>query len=951
MRNLKKFLALVLAMMMVMGLMVTASATSYTDDGKINDVNREAIEVLSAIKVFEGDGGTFNPKGDIRRAEFAIVLYKLAMGDVDQKNAMLNALDDQFSDVDSKDSHKFSWAAPYINYAAFKDWFEGDSGVGGTFRPGDSISYYEVLVSVLRVLGKGDEIGNNWKFDTAELATKMGLTDGINSLVGNATREDVAQMAFNALIYTEEKGVIYHVEASGGGLLYEGPNEYLAIAATTANAGAVTTWAADLTGSLADVNFNGLHEAPAPGADQFMRPLTKWVDKDNVTVVSIPWKANYSWDGTFTGPDSLTIENVSRQNFSIYYNGVAVNKNDAWRSYTPDATAGEAGMWNGSNQRTAAAIPGLEVSAYNMGDGSGWRIVVREAYVGQVTTAKNSSGDVTLAVYEISGSEITTGSANVAYTLKTAKVTDTSYYTAAYNLLSTYSRGSMAAVYVKPGWGNSGDNEDILEVAPLTAVPTTISRIDDNGYIFNSTLSTANGTYKLNNAALWTNYRDSNSVATIQNPNFNRGTNPDSRNIKVGTATLYTMSNNNVLFVDQYRAGSAATTGYGYLFDVQDSTGWLTEQGTMYTAKLYLPDGQMHVVTAQLWDDASKGYVPTQTASFGNLTPVSGSAKSSRDFNTQKGGVFVYYWLTKDARGNEYYMLCAADQNGMETSGGSLMQKYKSSNVVEINKGVAKGRITDTSTGNVTPTDLVFDNGTTFYVITGQPNYETVTVYNGISSLPGNYEAVSASNWSNGVGAIAVGYRTGMGGATTVVQAMVLREPSGSAGLNNSYFIVGGGLPTYVTVRIDASTEYNYRQYNAVVNGGITKVLVTDEIDRYDPDATQSQIWATGSVKLDPTALKGNANVFMTDVTTGQINDSTFKTITNLNTKDVKNGTIILDNKIEGYLIKNDLKVFQYSTNDGSLKEISISEVKDSWKGYFTLNLSGDLTALYVMNT
>ena len=58
MRNLKKFLALVLAMMMTLSLMVTVNAatpTDFSDGDKITDAYKEAVDVLSALKVVKGD--------------------------------------------------------------------------------------------------------------------------------------------------------------------------------------------------------------------------------------------------------------------------------------------------------------------------------------------------------------------------------------------------------------------------------------------------------------------------------------------------------------------------------------------------------------------------------------------------------------------------------------------------------------------------------------------------------------------------------------------------------------------------------------------------------------------------------------------------------------------------------------------------------------------------------
>ena len=64
MRNLKKFLALVLAMMMTLSLMVTVNAKeSYPDLDKADEAFVEAIDVLSGVGVIRGDEtGNYNPR-------------------------------------------------------------------------------------------------------------------------------------------------------------------------------------------------------------------------------------------------------------------------------------------------------------------------------------------------------------------------------------------------------------------------------------------------------------------------------------------------------------------------------------------------------------------------------------------------------------------------------------------------------------------------------------------------------------------------------------------------------------------------------------------------------------------------------------------------------------------------------------------------------------------------
>ena len=78
MRNFKKFLALVLAMLMVSACAVSVSAV-YADQDAVNATGyAEAVDVLGTLGVMQGSGdGNFNPNGTLTRAEAAAVIGRL----------------------------------------------------------------------------------------------------------------------------------------------------------------------------------------------------------------------------------------------------------------------------------------------------------------------------------------------------------------------------------------------------------------------------------------------------------------------------------------------------------------------------------------------------------------------------------------------------------------------------------------------------------------------------------------------------------------------------------------------------------------------------------------------------------------------------------------------------------------------------------------------------------
>ena len=77
----RKFLALVLALVMTMSLVTVSAdaATTFTDDAQI--VNTEAVEVLNAIGVLGGYAdGSFRPQATLTRGAGAKLIAYLMLG-------------------------------------------------------------------------------------------------------------------------------------------------------------------------------------------------------------------------------------------------------------------------------------------------------------------------------------------------------------------------------------------------------------------------------------------------------------------------------------------------------------------------------------------------------------------------------------------------------------------------------------------------------------------------------------------------------------------------------------------------------------------------------------------------------------------------------------------------------------------------------------------------------
>ena len=119
MKNLKKVLALVLAVVMIMGTVAVASAKDYTDVKADSDY-AVAIDVLSNLNILDGfkDGENykFQPDGYFTRAQaakiVAIVHNAATTGKIKGQEAISSLYGNaQNPFVDCNDS----WALPFIN--------------------------------------------------------------------------------------------------------------------------------------------------------------------------------------------------------------------------------------------------------------------------------------------------------------------------------------------------------------------------------------------------------------------------------------------------------------------------------------------------------------------------------------------------------------------------------------------------------------------------------------------------------------------------------------------------------------------------------------------------------------------------------------------------------------------------------------------------------------------
>ena len=191
MRNLKKVLALVVAVAMIASMGLVASAASYTDVASTASY-ADAVNLLSNLGVINGfEDGTFRPTETVTRAQAAKMIVCL----LGEGNGVETG-DTQFTDVDG--SH---WASGYINVAVARGILNGMGD--GTFAPEATLTYGQIVKMIVCALGYEPVATANggWANGGYIVAgSKAGFTKGVAGTAdAAASRATVALLMYNAL--------------------------------------------------------------------------------------------------------------------------------------------------------------------------------------------------------------------------------------------------------------------------------------------------------------------------------------------------------------------------------------------------------------------------------------------------------------------------------------------------------------------------------------------------------------------------------------------------------------------------------------------------------------------------------------------------------------------------------------------------------------------------------
>ncbi len=188
MNTLKKTVAVVLAVAMVLTMGIATSFAAFPDVPSTANY-AEAVNILTNLGIIKGaDDGTFKPNNTITRAEVAAIMVRALN---------LEALPGTTVFTDVPENH---WAAGEINaaYAAGVINGKGD----GTFDPSGEVTYEQVLKMIVCALGYDlDAMSKGgWPQGYTTVASNLKITSGAGGNVGQpATRATVAKAVYNAL--------------------------------------------------------------------------------------------------------------------------------------------------------------------------------------------------------------------------------------------------------------------------------------------------------------------------------------------------------------------------------------------------------------------------------------------------------------------------------------------------------------------------------------------------------------------------------------------------------------------------------------------------------------------------------------------------------------------------------------------------------------------------------
>ena len=370
----KKFLSLVLALVMTMSLVtVSAGAKDFTDNSKIN--YEEAVEVMSTLGVVGGyTDGSFNPQGTLTRGAAAKIICNLILGTTTADALTADA-------APYKDVATTNVFAPYIAYCAKERIISGYAD--GTFRPANTLTGYAFMKMLLGALGlqadKEGYTGPNWSISVAKraLSKDVALDNGLKGEFNGAkaaTREEACLYALNML--------------KAGTFSY--PNDNTVI---VGNVSVSTSAKAeqDKKTPYYETVFKNLHANST--SDAFGRPATRW-DYKGVKIGTYAKTPDLTYVGSQKINDIYADLNMSTKDTTanLYVNGVsfdtAKNGKDAATFTVSKANDAKLDELGGTADKIGN---GTLIEVYRNDDNNHVDVIAMSVYAGKITDVKDAT--------------------------------------------------------------------------------------------------------------------------------------------------------------------------------------------------------------------------------------------------------------------------------------------------------------------------------------------------------------------------------------------------------------------------------------------------------------------------------------------------------------------------------------------------------------------------------
>jgi len=509
----KKFLSLVLAMIMTMSLVtISAGATEYKDLTDKDEIKyEEAVAVLNRIGVITGyPDGSFQPETELTRGAAAKIIVSLMIGP-DAAAALPNT-SSPYPDVPA--GHTF---AGVISYCKTKGYISGYGD--GNFKPTGTLTGYAFAKMLLGALGYSSDIerftGSGWTMNVANIANVAGLLDRI-SFDGAAavTRDEACQLALNTLkATTVTYGGTSVVNGSTGSYTIQGTTATLRTSNNrdiNANIGRKDWYGGNNQGSdyltleFGEEHFKDLrleHDRYDPAHDEFGRPSNEWSYK-KVTIGTFPLEADYTFTTQVAhveDTDGTKEKALGLRNFDLVSDGGY----STWNGWGNDGRGystygGTTTLWlNGKEDDTTFAAKTSKVADIADYTDNGTLVEVYVSYVDadwitdvvviqtQLMEVKKIASDyVTLDQKEpdVAVSGTPNGDANVGFNfapidVKIEQVKDSNED--CYNVLKDLKAGDYVAIV--PVTTDDGKTYEAAEVYVPETVSGTLTRVDTYG--------------------------------------------------------------------------------------------------------------------------------------------------------------------------------------------------------------------------------------------------------------------------------------------------------------------------------------------------------------------------------------------------------------------------------------------------------------------------------------